>query len=125
DNSFKMTPTEAAGLLTNLWTFPGNAAGGADVVNHCPAQFGSPCSLVYALNVQKGFATPQRYGAYVRSDPTSATGEFFDWICTAPNVPVEVDGKVIHDPNTGPKVLEAAYAAESIKITGCPATMDQ
>lgn len=121
DARFALTPTMAAGILTGFYTYPG----ASDVVKHCPRGFGNPCSLLYALNAQSRFATPQRYGAYVRSDTTSSTGELFAWMCDAPNVPVRIGSHSITDTNRPFKVLQAAWQENNLTLRSCPGNLDQ
>jgi len=117
DNTFSLTPTMVAGLITNYYSFEN----GADVANCGPA-YGGDCPLIAALNSISGFRAPGEYGAFVRSDPSSSTSDVFNWICSAPNVPVYLGTYKVVDPNIASKVLLAGLAAGGVNDKTCPTT---
>jgi len=117
DNTFSLTPTMVAGLITNYYSFES----GADVVNCGPA-YGGDCPLLAALNAVNGFRAPGEYGGFVRSDASSSTSEVFNWICSAPNVPVYLGSYKVVDPNLAPQVLLEGLAAGGVNDKTCPNT---
>jgi hypothetical protein len=123
DNTFKLTPTMAAGLLTDYYA----NLSIADVAN-CGPQFGGNCPLMGAINEQNGFRLPAVFAAYVRSDTTSSTSQFFNWICSAPKVPVYLGSYKVSDPNVASQVLptglNAGLKLGAKPLTKCP-TSDQ
>jgi hypothetical protein len=121
DNSFKLTPTMAAGLITNYY----GSAENADLVANCGPIFGTDCSLLQALNHQPGFRIAAVYGAYVRSDASSSTGEVFNWICQAPAVPVYLGKFKTSDSNVAAQVLAEGITAGGVKTKTCPDDVDQ
>jgi hypothetical protein len=123
DNTFELTPTMAAGLLTDYYS----NLSIADVAN-CGPQFGGNCPLLGAVNEQSGFRLPAVFAAYVRSDTTSSTSQLFSWICSAPKVPVYLGSYKVSDPNVASEVLltglNAGLKLGAKPLTKCP-TSDQ
>jgi hypothetical protein len=119
DNVFSLTPTMVAGLVTNYYSNPSDA----DIVKHCGI-FGKKCSLLSALNTESGFRAPAQFGGYVRSDQSGDTSELFDWLCSAPIVPVDLDGTVVTENTkaTAAKVLIAGLTAGGAATKSCPDT---
>lgn len=117
DNTFSLTPTMVAGLITNYYSF----VNGADVTN-CGKAFGGKCSLLGALNLVNGFRPPGEFGGYVRSDTSSSTGEVFDWLCSAPIVPVDLNGQKVSEKQTAANVLVTGLEGGGSKVTSCPDT---
>jgi len=119
DNSYELTPTMVAGLITDYYS----SVGDADIANCGPA-WGGQCSLLAAVNAQTGFRTPGVFAAYVRSDASYSTAEVFDWICSAPEVPVYLGTYKTQDENVASKVLltgiNAGLAIGSTPLTSCP-----
>jgi hypothetical protein len=117
ENTFSLTPTMVAGLITNYYSF----VTGADVTDCGPA-FGGQCSLLAALNTVDGFRPPGEFGGYVRSDTSSSTGEIFNWLCSAPVVPVELGGHKVQDAETAAHILLTGLKAGGAKVATCPGT---
>jgi hypothetical protein len=116
-NTFSLTPTMAAGLLTNYYASPE----GADVVD-CGKAFGGQCSLLTALNTLGGFRPAGSFGAYVRSDTSSSTGELFNWLCSAPIVPFDLGHQQVTEELTAAQVLLSGLQAGKADETSCPDT---
>jgi hypothetical protein len=116
ENSFRLTPNQVAGLITNYYGSPSNSD-----LGRCPPPTGK-CSLLENLNNVNGFVLPQSYGGYVRSDPSGVTDSIFRWICEAPNLPFDVFGELVHDRNNGAKTLITGLRALGAKERSCPLT---
>jgi len=116
DNTFELTPTMVAGLITNYYTSQENAD-----IAPCGKRLGD-CSLLGAINSVNGFRLANEFGGYVRSDPSSSTSEIFQWICNAPNVPVKIGKHKVHDPNVASDVLVAGLKSGGVTEASCPTT---
>jgi hypothetical protein len=128
DNTMKLTPAMAAGLTTGFFaaapTSDVTACGGGGCVSPPCTKNGNKaattCSLLNELNFQSGFVFPQAFGGFVRSDTAGSTGELFDWLCKAPNVPVDALGSSVTEPKTGAQVLEAGLDPTGKPLATCP-----
>ena len=120
DSSFAVTPNMAAGLVTNFYSTPSNS----DIAT-CRWASGGTCFLLYSLNSVNGFEPPQEYGGYVRGDSSTPTYAFFQWVCSAPRVPVKLLGHKVLEPDTAAQVLRLAYSLNGLKAPKtCPADTD-
>jgi hypothetical protein len=116
-NTFSLTPAMVAGLVTNYYSAPE----GADMTK-CGKAFGGRCSLLAALNTIDGFRVAGEYGGYVRSDTSFSTSELFNWLCSAPKVPVELGGQLVKETETAATVLVTGLQAGGASVTSCPNT---
>jgi hypothetical protein len=114
-NTFSLTPTMVAGLVTNYYSDESLA----DMYT-CGKHL--KCSLLAALDTISGFRPPAEYGGYVRSDTSDSTGELFNWLCSAPIVPVEIGGQNIVETDSAAKVLVEGLQAGGSTVTSCPDT---
>jgi hypothetical protein len=100
-DQIELTPNMVAGLMTNQYS----SSDQSDDMDQCtgPSQSsngqcsGLPCLLVESttncdlfdqLNFVSGFFQFSHSASYWRADPAGTTGQLFDWLCSAPTVPL-------------------------------------
>jgi hypothetical protein len=123
-SSMRLTPSQAAGVITYNYSSPFLS----DIV-HCPSQVttqlyqapspAGPCPLIYAMNTVKGFGTANSYGVFLPSYQSGVTRELINWICSAPNTPVLIDGVHVHDPNLARHELTSSTFDSKWPIRSC------
>ncbi|MGO9195952.1 MAG: hypothetical protein ACLQK4_02335 [Acidimicrobiales bacterium] len=120
DTSFKLTPNMAAGLITNFYS----TSYDSDVAK-CSWRSTHTCPLIEMTNPVPGFEAPVQYGSYVRGDSSTPTYAFFQWVCNAPAVPLEIDHHEVSEPYTVEKLLNYAWTLNGLKaLKSCPSTLD-
>jgi hypothetical protein len=125
-SSMRLTPSEAAGIISFNYSSPFLA----DMVQ-CPSKLttqlyqtpspAGPCPLMYVLNSVTGFGSAGSYGVFLPSYQSGMTRELIDWMCTAPNVPVSVDGVRVTDPHFAWQELTKSTFDTSWPIKACKA----
>jgi hypothetical protein len=96
-NAFELTPNQVAGVMSDNYQGPFNG----DLVKCATGM----CSAMEGLNSVTGYVAAGEYGAFIPSEESGVVDMLTDWICNAPNVPFELDGKEIHDPNVASKTF--------------------
>jgi hypothetical protein len=147
-----LTPTMSAGLLTQAVNDQGSAGTGDSVACSGPSEVpptapgqtvdttsgpcltGAPCfgtttapiatcSLFLQLNYINGFKQfGSPFQAIQRSDNAGATDQLFNWLCNAPNVPLDI-GTHPTDTETAAAELELGLSpVTGPALTTCPVT---
>jgi hypothetical protein len=137
-----LTPTMTAGLLTDAGNYPeasntddddpcsGPSAGTTDTTGPClsgpaPCFGGATCSLFLQLNYISGYTQFTTFQSVQRSDTAGATHQLFNWLCTAPKVPLDF-GVHPTESASGAQELEVGLSpAAGPALTTCPADSDQ
>jgi hypothetical protein len=112
-SSFELTPNEVAGLSVYNYQGPYNS----DLVK-CGT---TTCSAMEGLNTVPGYIGASQYGVFPPSDDTGVTEELTDWVCSAPNVPFRLNGKLTTDPNTAKETLTHSVNQTPWPIKKCAA----
>jgi hypothetical protein len=136
-----LTPTMAAGLLTDAANYSG-AASTDDVVacsgpsagtkGDClfgpgPCFGDSTCSLYSQLNFINGYNEFATFQSVQRSDESGATGQLFNWLCTAPKVPLDFGSQPLES-QSGAQELEVGLSPAANlgpPVTVCPEGVEQ
>ena len=137
-----LTPTMVSGLLTNASNYS-DAALADDVVpcsgpsqgtdGSClpgpPCYADATCSLFTQLNFVTGFTQFSQELAFQRSDNSGATDQLFNWLCSAPTVPLNFGSGYGSGPTetmSGAQELEYGLTPPSgPPVTTCPSNTDQ
>ncbi len=138
----ELTPTMAAGLLTNASNYGGTSfsvddndpcsgpseapGGGCASPSPClGGAYGGGCSLYLQLNYLSGFNQFVQFTAAQRSDNTGATDQLFTWLCNAPIVPLDFGTNPTEKMSAAQELEVGLSAPNSPPVTTCPSGVDQ
>jgi hypothetical protein len=138
----ELTPTMAAGLLTNASNYGGTSfsvddndpcsgpseAPGGGCASPPPClggAYGGGCSLYLQLNYLSGFNQFVQFTAAQRSDTTGATDQLFTWLCNAPVVPLDFGTNPTEKMSAAQQLEVGLSAPNSPPVTTCPSGVDQ